>query len=143
MLMMLSHARKLLEPGEIAWESELRSGWPGPDGSSCSLDNVEGIKIGETTRDYRPDLPANLHDFRYRVIRRLRAWNLIDSKQAAELRALADQEHYTKLMESVSILVGWNGWKARQRVRARYYALRLFGRRSTLPRGDETYERTQ
>ena len=143
MLMLEYSAFAMVEPLERHWAAELRSGWPGPDGSSCSLDNVEGIKIGETTREYRPDLPANLHDFRYRVIRRLYKWGLITDAEASELRLLADLEHYEKLMESVSILVGWNGWKARQRVRARYYALRAFGRGSARPRSDESYKRTQ
>lgn len=35
------------------------------DGSSYSPDVIEGIRIGRTGTDYRPDLPASLHDARF------------------------------------------------------------------------------
>jgi len=121
-------------PSYRNWKAELQSGWPGPDGSTSSLDNIEGIQIGLTTTDYRTDLPANLHDFRYRVIRRLWAGGVIDKSMVQKMRAAADAEHLEKLLEAVSVLVGWHGFKARIRARVRYRALRLFAFGAVRPR---------
>lgn len=121
------------------WQAELASGWTGSDGSTSSLDDIEGVQIGVTGTDHRPDLPANHHDFDYRVLRRLGAHYLIDEYERADLQAAADAKHYAGLLEKVAVLVGWNGWKARARAWGRYQALRWFGRRHTLPRHGEAY----
>lgn len=124
-------------PTETEWKAELESGWPGSNGSSASLDNIEGIRIGSTTTAYTPDLPANLHDFHYRVLRRLRL--VLSRKTRRAMRRAADAEHLEGLLRDVAILVGWNGWKARQRARVRWVVLRLFGWRAIWRKSDEGY----
>ena len=62
----------ILRPSVEAWENELRLGWSGPDGSSMSTDTICGVKIGKTSTSYIfIDLPANRHDWYYRLGRRL------------------------------------------------------------------------
>lgn len=126
-------------PTREEWLAEVSSGWPPCDGSSASLDDLEGILIGCSGDEYRPDLPANLHDYHYRVIRRLIAYHQVDETVRAAMQAAADQRHYEGLMACTTILVGFSGWKARRRAWVRYQALRWLGRRSTLPRSSERY----
>jgi hypothetical protein len=126
-------------PSPEHWACELASGWQGSDGSSASLDDIEGIRVGKTGRDYLPGLPANLHDFHYRVIRRLAARQMIDDRTRRAMRAAADLRHYTGLLAQVSVLIGWSGWKARRRAGARYQALRWFGDRHSRPTTAEAY----
>lgn len=128
--------RTLRRPSVAAWECELAGGWAGPDGSSCSLDDVEGIRIGVTARVFCL-LPANLHDFRYRCIRRLLACGKVNRAQGRALRKLADAEHWAELVLAVRVLVGFHGWKARQRAHVRWIGLRLLGARNAEPRGRE------
>lgn len=59
-------------PTRDEWRAELESGWPGPNGSSFSTDSVFGVKIGATSDTYSR-LPADVHDYWYRVLRRLLA----------------------------------------------------------------------
>ena len=72
-----------------------------------------------TSADYRPDLPANLHDYRY--------W----CGGEAGAQFLADCEHYWGLRrECDAQLTGW--WRplrllARVRVRSRFRVLREVG----------------
>lgn len=136
-----SSAREVREhfPTESEWNAELASGWRGSDGSSNSLDDIEGVKVGETGTRYMPDLPAPHHDYDYRTIRRLVALHVIDEKMRAEMQQAADEKHLEGLQRKVSVLVGFSGWKARARARVRYAALRLLGRSSTMPRRDEMY----
>lgn len=113
MLLMLSHARAKLRPTKVDWADERASGWYGSDGSSCSFDSLFGVEIGKSSAAYHPELPANLHDFRYRVIRRLRALELISDEQAEELRLLADLEHYDGLCFCVDAALALGEiWKA-------------------------------
>lgn len=127
------------EPTFEQWQAELDSGWTGSDGSSSSLDDIEGLEIGKTGTEYRPDLPANHHDFDYRVIRRLMAHYDIGEKERSELQAAADAKHYAGLLKKVAVLIGFDGWKARNRAWVRYQALRWFGRKHTLPRFGEAF----
>jgi hypothetical protein len=121
------------------WQAEVESGWPPCDGSSCSLDDIEGIRIGRSGTEYAPWLPANRHDYDYRVIRRLVALRWIDEATRSAMQAAADEKHLGGLLERVSVLIGWNGFKARARAHVRYHVLRLVGWRSTLPRASEEY----
>lgn len=109
-------------PSMAAWNRELAEGWAGPDGSSRSLDDVMGVRIGVTSRSFEHSgLPANRHDWRYRLGRRYRlpeAW-----------RAAADAEYRDLCIERTdAALVGWRRHVARWRAWGRYYILRLAGR---------------
>lgn len=126
-------------PTEAEWEAERDSGWPPCDGSSWSFDDVEGIRVGRTGPEYAPQLPANHHDYDYRVIRRLVALHWIDEATRRAMQKAADGKHEGGLLEHVGILIGWSGFKARARAHWRYLVLRLVGWRSTLPRSDEAY----
>lgn len=126
-------------PTEDEWAAELESGWAGSNGSSVSLDDIEGVRIGLTSRAYRPDLPANLHDYQYRVLRRLLALRRIDETTRAEMQRAADRRHLCGLQHKLLVLVGFDGWKARRRARLRYTALRWFGKSATLPGDTEAY----
>jgi len=126
-------------PTNDEWLAELDSGWKGSNGSSCSLDNIEGVVIGTTTRNYTPNLPANWHDFLYRTIRRLLALGKITDTERYYFQLAADQAHYAALLDSVAHLVGINGWIARKRAEIRYYALRWAGKSSTIANKDEIF----
>jgi hypothetical protein len=125
------------------WEAELASGWAGSDGSTASLDDIEGIRIGQSGREYQPGLPANLHDYHYRVIRRLMAHHEIDEMTRTELQATADHRHYAGLLRCVSVLIHFDGWIARRRAGVRYQVLRWRGRSRTLPSAEEAYRDLQ
>lgn len=114
-------------PTREQWAAETASGWPPSDGSTASLDDLEGIQIGVSGAAYRPDLPANHHDYDCRVIRRLLFSGQIDLATAREMRAAADRKHYAGLLRCVSVLIGWSGWWARRRAYGRYLGLRAFG----------------
>lgn len=119
-------------PTREEWEAELNSGWAGSNGSSASLDNIEGVVIGTSTKEYSPNYPANWHDFLYRVIRRLYVMGILSDNDRYYFQLAADQAHYAALLDSVAHLVGFNGWMARKRAEIRYYALRWFGKSSTI-----------
>ena len=105
------------------WYYELDRGWDGPDGSSCSTDNIGGIVIGTTSEEHsESDRPANLHDWYYRLGRRKRL--------GRRFRKAADKVYRDRCLECVEILVGWAGWKARRRCHARYRGLRILGWRA-------------
>jgi hypothetical protein len=95
------------------------------DGSSASLDDIEGIRIGisEDPPKWRnPALPAALHDMRY--------WKARTYKHVPWTRQEADAEYRDGCLRCVSVLVGFSGWKARKRCWLRYYGLRAFGRKA-------------
>lgn len=125
-----SSSRDLWIPTQLAWElaanglscdGEMRPVERFcPDGSSASLDDIEGIRIGISGPEYRPRLPANLHDFRY--------WWSRNHEMVPWTRQEADAEYRDGCLRCVSILVGFSGWKARKRCWARYWGLRAFGR---------------
>tara|TARA_R110000824_G_scaffold21496_6_gene80073 strand:- start:4415 stop:4789 length:375 start_codon:yes stop_codon:yes gene_type:complete len=55
-------------PTRLDWNREIEFGWPGPDGSTASTDHMMGVKIGVTSKAFEHStLPANLHDWRYRL----------------------------------------------------------------------------
>lgn len=69
----LTLERFLYRPTLEQWLEELADGWDGPDGSSLSTDTICGVRIGVTSASYaHVDLPANRHDWYYRLARRLR-----------------------------------------------------------------------
>ena len=111
-------------PTEIKWKHEIEKiGWTGPDGSSVSRDNIEGIVIGTNTSDFADSkLPANLHDWRYQIGRRL--------KLPEKFRRVSDKGYRDDCIKKTSILVGFSGWKARRRSWFRYRILRAFGWRA-------------
>jgi hypothetical protein len=93
------------------------------DGSSASLDDIEGIRIGiseNPPRWRKPALPASLHDYRYFCAR--------TQKVIPWTRQEADAEYRDGCLRCVSVLVGFSGWKARRRCWLRYYGLRIAGR---------------
>lgn len=116
-----SVAEFLLEPTEDQWNAELLAGWLGPDGSSNSLDDIEGIRIGITSRSYAYHaLAANGHDWLYQNGRR--------HKLGPEFRAAADAWYRDRCIRITDkALVGWRVYAARARAWTRYYALRSFG----------------
>lgn len=126
-------------PSAEQWHGERQSGWCGSNGSSASLDDIEGIEIGTTSREYRPDLPANLHDYHYRVIRRLVSTHCIGEPTRGQMQRAADRRHRAELLRKLTVLGGWSGWKARRRAQLRYRALRWFGRAATLPAASEEF----
>lgn len=111
----------LARPTESEWAAELLAGWNGPDGSSNSLDDVEGIRIGITSRSWAHcDLAANRHDWYYQLGRR---WRL-----GPEFRKAADAWYRDRCIEITdAALIGWRVHKARARAWLRYWALRAFG----------------
>ena len=108
-------------PTRDEWEAELNLGWAGPDGSSSSLDDIEGVRIGITSRDYRHvDLPANRHDFYYRLGRK--------HQLGLEYRKAADVYYRDACIARVaSTLIGWRVKVGKARAWMRYVALRAFG----------------
>jgi hypothetical protein len=115
---------KFLEiPTQEQWEAELEDGWDGPDGSSLSTDHMMGIRIGETSPDYKYHrLPANLHDWRYHLGRKYGLHG--HHRHAADVAYREDCIDYItrrldgRTMETIGIIRAW----------VRYYALRVFGR---------------
>lgn len=114
----------LRPPTKHQWLREIKHhGWSGPDGSSASTDNIGGIVIGTTSKAFGDSQrPANLHDWYYQQGRR--------KGLHRRFRKAADKVYRDGCLRCVSILVGYAGWKARQRCRIRYRVLRLFGRRA-------------
>lgn len=114
----------LAPPAREAWEAELAAGWSGPDGSSSSLDDIEGVRIGITSTSHEHHaLPANRHDWRYHLGR--------TRMLPPEFRAAADREYRDGCAERVrSTLIGWRVKAGEARAHARFYALRLFGGRA-------------
>jgi hypothetical protein len=108
-------------PTKAEWDREFEYfGWSGSDGSSSSFDDIEGIRIGKTSRKISDiGYPANLHDWRYQMGRR--------KVLPAACRKAADKGYRDDCLLSVAILVGFSGWKARVRCHIRYYVLRLVG----------------
>lgn len=110
-------------PTYIEWEAELADGWNGPDGSSSSLDRIFGVLIGATSRAFLLSrLPANMHDWRYRLSRRCgglpKAW-----RQRADLdyaRGCVTKVRMANLKPAVLALALGACWN-------RYAALRLAG----------------
>lgn len=112
------------------------------NGSSCSPDVIQGIRIGESGSDYRPDLPANVHDLRYWMARERHSvisppphhtplaqelWDSDFSSSAA--RRAADLEFWIGLARAVEPLEGLDGLRARVRIGWYYNAVRWRGAR--------------
>lgn len=110
-------------PTSEEWYSELADGWRGPDGSTASTDHMMGVRIGRTTTDYKDvQLPASLHDYRYRLGRQ---HGLSGAHRHAADVAYRDDcikfircELDGRVMISIGVARAWT----------RYYTLRLFGR---------------
>lgn len=108
----------LARPTEAAWMREIRDGWAGPDGSTVSTDSIFGIKVGETSPSYEyVDLPANRHDWYYRLARRYRL--------PSRWRLNADVAYRRLAIERCREgLYGWRRRVAYARIWGRYGALR-------------------
>ncbi len=126
-------------PSAEQWAAELWSGWTGPDGSSWSFDAIAGITIGATTRDFTAHLPANRHDLRYRVIRRLRAFGKVTFDEGDALRLLADREHLRMLRDAVAGLPFYVRGYALANAQIRYVSLRRYAGYAAMPRMSERY----
>ena len=115
----------MASPTWQAWQAELKAGWPGPDGSSMSTDRIMGVRIGKTSDLHKYHvLPANRHDWRYRLARRHslpEAW-----------RRVADAAYREGCVECCRAeLTGWKKWRlplALARAHARYAGLRVGAR---------------
>jgi hypothetical protein len=103
------------------WEWLVGLGWIS-DGSSRSLDNIEGIRIGRSGTDYADaPYPANRHDFWYELGRLFRL--------GSAFKLAADRDYRDCCIVSLRLnLVGLNMRKGVARAHVRYYALRAFGR---------------
>lgn len=108
-------------PTREEWYAELSAGWTGPDGSSMSFDDIEGVRIGVTSRLWRNcTLPANLHDWRYHLGR--------TRKLPQSFRAAADAGYRDGCIEAVrTTLIGFSQKKGVARAYARWAALRVAG----------------
>ena len=111
----------LAKPSWFNWAEELDAGWPGPDGSSCSLDDIQGVRIGITSRSYRhADLAANRHDWYYRLGRRFRLGH--------KFRKAADAWYRDRCIEQINeTIIGFSRRMGVARAHARYYGLRVGG----------------
>jgi len=125
-------------PTASEWVAEVALGFRS-DGSTWSTDHVQGVRIGQTGTAYRPELPANLHDYRYRVIRRLVYCRHIDERTRVAMRHAADLAHWEDLRFRVRSLPTLRRWIAFRRCAVRYYMVRLTADRFTLPRSGESY----
>ncbi len=114
----------IARPRAGAWNQELRAGWAGPDGSSMSTDTIMGVRIGITSRSYKyVDLPANRHDWYYRLGRRYRL--------PSGYRAAADWSYCGLCIRRCRAELAWWSplfWVAWVRSIARYIALRFAAR---------------
>lgn len=106
------------------WHWLVVQGWES-DGSSCSLDDIEGVRIGRSGAAFADaDLPANRHDFFYALGRLL----LQRHRDSAAFRKAADAGYRDDCARCVAAaLIGWRVTAGALRARARYVALRLFG----------------
>lgn len=118
----------IAHPTKERWNKEIEKGWSGPDGSSKSFDTIFGVRIGETSTDHRDaHLPANLHDWRYQMLRRLRVsgWPL---EFLNGLQALADMEYRKGCIRRVDLaLDGFRVHLAKVTAWRRWSVLRLLG----------------
>lgn len=106
----------------------LATGWPGTDGSSCSFDDIQGVRIG-LTGGHLNRLPATLHDVAYELIRRFQPPGRVREHADAMYRdACVDLLRRKLVPGSLSCRVGvLQAW-------SRYFALRAFGWRAARPR---------
>lgn len=105
----------------------LATGWQGSDGSSCSFDDVQGVRIGCTGGQFNL-MPATLHDVAYALLRRFQP----PGRVREEADRMYRDECILRLRENlvngslscrVGILQAWT----------RYYALRAFGWKAARP----------
>jgi hypothetical protein len=106
--------------GLDAWRWLRALGWLS-DGSSKSLDNIMGVRIGVSGGEYvSANLPANRHDFFYELGR---LFNL-----GPAFRDAADWDYYTRCEQAVRFaLVGWRVPVGKARAWLRWKALRACG----------------
>lgn len=111
----------LQRPTPEAWQAELDAGWPGPDGSTASTDSIFGVTIGVSSPSYaHVDLPANRHDWHYRLIRRLGL--------GPEFRQAADAAYRDGIIDrAAGVLFGTVRRIAEMRAWTRYWVLRSLG----------------
>ena len=108
----------LKRPNKTDWARVVKKGFKS-DGSSCSTDTIFGVRIGVTSSKHHPDLPANVHDYRYFCGGLLGA------------RLVADLEYLHGCIRCTD--AGLTGFAAilrpaaRFRARRRFHILRQFG----------------
>jgi hypothetical protein len=116
-----STTKFLARPTRNRWQAEVGAGWRGPDGSSMSTDTICGVRIGVTSDRWEDcDLPANRHDWYYRLGRRYRLGKLY--------RVVADRAYRDMCLQFVRRDLGhWNPLRyvAVGRCHARYAGLRI------------------
>jgi hypothetical protein len=113
-------------PNQEEWQREQDDHlWLGPDGSSSSLDDVQGIRIGISSPSFKRNhdeagviYPASLHDWRYQLGRRLRL--------PERYRKAADEGYRAGCRRKTSHLIGFSGTIARWQCAFRYWMLRHF-----------------
>lgn len=106
--------------GPDAFDWLVTRGWAS-DGSSASLDDIMGVRIGASGNRYEDAvLPANRHDCFYELGRLFRL--------SPPFRAAADADYRDRCIEAVNLhLVGWRQHAGVARAHARYRTLRAFG----------------
>lgn len=106
--------------GPDAFDWLVTRGWAS-DGSSASLDDIMGVRIGASGNRYDDaHLPANRHDCFYELGRLFRL--------SPPFRAAADADYRDRCIEAVnSHLIGWRQHAGVARAHARYRTLRAFG----------------
>ena len=112
-------------PTHERWIDEIdRYGWPGPNGSSASLDDIQGIRIGISSASFRENhdptgtlYPASLHDYRHQLGRRLRL--------PFPYSLPADEAYRDGCLRRTRNLIGFSGWVARRQCAWRYRVLRF------------------
>ena len=118
----------LADPTRSQWKSHLRDGacrWAGPDGASWCPDRLVGVRIGVVSPAWEHrDLPANMHDWHYRLGRRFnlpKAWRQrADAQLKYNIRATLVDSGIGGGMYAV----GWFG------AAVIYWVVRLLGGRS-------------
>lgn len=108
------------------WAAELTSGWPGSNGSSCSTDTMCGVRIGRTSPEHST-LPADVHDFWYRVLRRLHATTRVSEAEVLQLRARVDLAFRDNLLALAGDAPFGTRTVFRIRCLVRYRAVRRLG----------------
>ena len=80
------HSLVLPKPSRALWQFCVDNGFEA-DGASWSPDILSGVRIGLTGTDFRPDLPANLHDLRFFM-----------SRESTRLALAAERDHKMPLL---------------------------------------------
>jgi hypothetical protein len=114
----------LRRPTRKEWNQELLDGWAGPDGSTLSDDAILGVRIGIMSPEFTyVDLPANRHDWYYRLARRYRLPSSWRQRADGKYRDMC--RRMTSLAFRRNRFRRWIAWLI---AGERYFALRIGAR---------------